>query len=106
MIIALIALFFAGAFLCNSIPHFVSGLMGRPFPSPFSKPAGVGDSSPVVNVLWGFLNLVIGLLLLLRWPIAVNFYPNLIAFLVGVLVMALQLSSHFGKVQAGKSSKS
>jgi hypothetical protein len=105
MIIALIVLFFAGAFLCNAVPHFVSGLMGRPFPTPFSKPAGVGDSSPVVNVLWGFLNLVVGLLLFLRQPLSVNFYPNFTALLLGVLVMALQLSSHFGKVQAGKSSK-
>jgi hypothetical protein len=105
MIIALIVLFFAGAFLCNSLPHFISGLMGKPFPTPFSTPRGIGNSSPVVNVLWGFLNLVIGLLLLSRQPITVNFYPNLTGLLLGALVMGLQLASHFGKVQAGKFSK-
>ena len=105
MIIGLIILFFAGAFLCNCLPHFISGLQGRPFPTPFAKPPGVGDSSPVVNVLWGFLNLVIGLALLTRQPLTVHFYPYLAALLVGVLVMALQLSSHFGKVQRGKSGR-
>jgi hypothetical protein len=105
MIIALIVLLFAGAFMCNSLPHFISGLMGKPFPTPFSKPRGIGNSSPVVNVLWGFLNFVVGLLLLLRQPINVNFYPNLIALLLGVLLMGLQLSWHFGKVQAGKFSR-
>jgi hypothetical protein len=103
MILSLIILFFAGAFLCNCIPHCVSGLQGRPFPSPFSKPRGVGDSSPVVNFLWGFLNLVIGLALLLRQPLSVHFYAYLTALLIGVFVMGLQLSSHFGKVQRSKS---
>ena len=37
-----IALFFAGAFLCNAIPHLVAGLQGQPFPSPFAKPPGRG----------------------------------------------------------------
>jgi hypothetical protein len=103
MIVSLIILFFAGAFLCNCIPHFVSGLQGRPFPTPFAKPPGVGDSSPMVNFLWGFLNLLIGLALLIRQPLTVHFYANLTALLIGVLVMGLQSSSHFGKVQQSKS---
>ena len=31
--------FFGGAFLAYAVPHFVSGVMGRPFQSPFAKPA-------------------------------------------------------------------
>jgi len=46
------ARFFAGVFLANAIPHFVSGTQGRPFPSPFASPPRRGDSSPAVNVLW------------------------------------------------------
>jgi hypothetical protein len=103
MIVSVIMLFFAGAFLCNCIPHFVSGLLGRSFPTPFAKPRGVGDSSPVVNFLWGFLNLVIGLSLLIRHPLTVYFYAKLTAMLIGALVMGLQNSSHFGKVQRSKS---
>ena len=33
-----ISYFFGGLFLTNAIPHFVSGLMGRPFQTPFAKP--------------------------------------------------------------------
>ncbi len=52
---------FGGAFLANALPHFVSGVMGRAFQSPFAKPPGEGLSSSTVNVLWGFLNGAIGL---------------------------------------------
>ena len=34
--------FFGGAFLTNAIPHFVSGVMGRPFQSPFANPPEIG----------------------------------------------------------------
>ena len=34
-----IAYFFGGVFLANAIPHIVSGMMGRPFQSPFAKPS-------------------------------------------------------------------
>ena len=38
-----------GAFLANAVPHFVNGISGRPFPSPFAAPPGKGESSPLVN---------------------------------------------------------
>ena len=62
----LISYFFGGSFLCNAIPHFVSGVMGRPFQSPFAKPPGEGLSTSTVNVLWGFFNLAVAYLLLCR----------------------------------------
>lgn len=55
-----LARFFAGLFLANAVPHFVSVIMGRPFPSPFASPPGKGESSPVVNVAWGSANAVVG----------------------------------------------
>jgi hypothetical protein len=58
-----VAYFFGGMFLVNAVPHFVAGVMGRKFPSPFASPPGKGESSPMVNVLWGAFNLVIGYLL-------------------------------------------
>lgn len=97
-----VAAFFAGAFLCNCIPHLVAGLLGMPFPSPFAKPHGVGDSSPVVNFLWGFFNLVVGLYLLSRHPVALEFAPNLLALLAGVLALGYFCASHFGKVWKDK----
>ena len=58
-----VAYFFGGMFVVNAVPHFVSGVMGRRFPSPFASPPGKGESSAMVNVLWGAFNLVIGYLL-------------------------------------------
>jgi hypothetical protein len=40
--LSLLAYFFGGVFLGNAIPHVVSGMMGRPFQSPFAKPPGEG----------------------------------------------------------------
>lgn len=62
----LVAYVFGGAFLANAVPHLVSGMMGRPFQTPFAKPPGEGLSSSRLNVIWGFANLVIGTLLLSR----------------------------------------
>ncbi|MGZ3873034.1 MAG: hypothetical protein ACXVJD_08950 [Mucilaginibacter sp.] len=55
--------FLAGMFLSNFVPHFVKGVCGDPFPTPFSKPPGRGLSAPVVNVLWALFNLAAGYLL-------------------------------------------
>jgi len=41
-----IASFFAGALLCNSIPHLACGLRGETFPTPFANPRGKGPSAP------------------------------------------------------------
>jgi hypothetical protein len=51
------AYFFGGVLLANFVPHFVAGVSGRPFHSPFAKPPFRGLSSPAVNVLWGLFNL-------------------------------------------------
>lgn len=56
--------FFGGAFLANFVPHFVAGVSGRWFPSPFAKPPFRGLSSPGVNVLWGLSNLAVACVLL------------------------------------------
>jgi len=61
-----VSFFFGGAFLTNAIPHFVSGTMGRPFQSPFSKPPGEGLSSSTGNVLWGAFNFAVAYVLLCR----------------------------------------
>jgi hypothetical protein len=38
--------------LVNGVPHFVQGLSGKRFPTPFSGGAGTEDA-PARNVLWG-----------------------------------------------------
>jgi hypothetical protein len=90
---------FGGAFLINSVPHIVQGVSGNTFPSPFASPPGVGLSSPTVNVLWGFSNLVIGLLLLMRLGRNLERIgrSRVLAGGVGALAMALLLASWFGR---------
>ena len=58
-----IACFFAGMLLANVVPHFVHGISGDRFPTPFAHPRGIGLSSPTVNVVWALFNLVIGSIL-------------------------------------------
>jgi hypothetical protein len=53
------AFFFAGVFFANFVPHFVSGVLGRTFPTPFASPPFRGPSPPFVNVLYGLFNLVV-----------------------------------------------
>ena len=94
--------FWGGAFLCNAIPHFVSGVTGHPFQSPFATPPGEGLSSATINVLWGSLNLAIAYLLLARvgkFELRKT-VPVLVAAL-GALAMALMLAHAFGRFYNG-----
>jgi hypothetical protein len=94
-----IAMFFAGAFLCNSLPHLVCGLSGTPFPTPFAKPRGIGNSSPLLNFFWGSFNLFAGLFLLARHPVSLAFSADFLVLLAGVLALGTYASIHFGKVR-------
>ena len=99
-----LAYFFGGAFASNAVPHFVSGVMGQPFQSPFAKPPGEGLSSSSVNVLWGFANFVIAYLLI-AW--VGKFDPRapdqIIAVGAGVLVMGMMAARLFGRFHGGNS---
>jgi len=99
-----ISYFFGGAFLTNVIPHFVSGLMGRAFQSPFAKPPGKGLSSSTVNVLWGFLNLVVAYVLICRvGDFDLRSTECVLAAGLGGLIMGLMLGRTFGQFHGGNS---
>ncbi|MFI5394626.1 MAG: hypothetical protein ACHQ9S_03750 [Candidatus Binatia bacterium] len=92
--------FVAGLFLANAVPHFVHGISGERFQSPFASPPGVGESSPLVNVLWGMTNLVIGYVLLFGvGEFAGGLSIDALAVAFGVLVTAVGLARHFGHVR-------
>lgn len=97
-----LAYFFGGAFLSNAVPHFVSGVMGRPFQSPFARPPGQGLSSSTVNVLWGFANFVLAYLLLARVG---TFDPRasdqVVAVGLGVLLVGVMSARLFGRFHGG-----
>jgi hypothetical protein len=97
-----VAYFFGGAFLANAVPHFVSGVMGRAFQSPFAKPPGQGLSSSTVNVLWGFLNLVVGYVLVCRvGDFDVRSTSDAVALGLGVLALSLPTARYFGRFHGG-----
>src|ERR1700684_2765305 len=97
-----VSYFFGGIFLANAIPHLVSGVMGRPFQSPFAKPPGKGLSSSTVNVLWGFFNAVAGYLLVV-WVgnFDLRSISDVLALAVGALLIGLQAARHFGQFHGG-----
>jgi hypothetical protein len=98
------AYFFGGAFLANAVPHFVAGVLGRPFQSPFAKPPGKGLSSSTVNVLWGFFNFVVAYLLLCRvGDFGLRSTACVVVFGLGVLIMSLLLARTFGGLHGGNS---
>ena len=94
--------FFGGAFLANSLPHLINGISGRAFPTPFAKPPGKGLSSSTVNVLWGFLNLAVGYLLVCRvGSFNLRETPHVLVLGAGILTMSLMLARAFGRFHGG-----
>jgi hypothetical protein len=90
-----VACFFAGLFIANTVPHFIHGISGDAFPSPFSNPPGKGLSSPMVNVLWGLFNLLIGYFLYRGGKISNARKGSILIFFVGFVLMSIMLSSAF-----------
>jgi hypothetical protein len=90
-----LAVFFAGAFLANVVPHFIHGISGDAFPTPFSNPPGKGLSSPTVNVLWACLNLLVGYTLFSVSKTSVKNKLSLLVLFLGILAMSVMLSIAF-----------
>jgi hypothetical protein len=94
--------FFGGAFLTNAVPHFVSGVMGRAFQSPFAKPPGEGLSSSTVNVLWGVFNAAVGYVLLCRiGQFDLRSTDHVVALGSGILLMGVITARLFGRFHGG-----
>jgi hypothetical protein len=97
-----VAYFFGGAFLANFVPHFVNGVSGSPFQSPFASPPGEGLSSSTVNVVWGLFNLLIAYLLMLRvGKLDLRRWSHFGVFAMGIILMSMMLAHHFGRLHGG-----
>ncbi|HXD92247.1 MAG TPA: hypothetical protein VNX01_03495 [Bacteroidia bacterium] len=92
-----IAAFFAGVFLANVIPHYVNGISGDVFPSPFADPPGKGLSSPLVNVLWALFNLVVGYFLFKGGKISSKNKLALLIFFLGIALISIMCSITFAE---------
>jgi hypothetical protein len=99
-----LAYFFGGMALVNTVPHLVSGVMGRPFQSPFAKPPGEGLSSSTINVLWGFANLVVAYLLICHvGDFDLRSTTDATALGLGILILGLVMARLFGRFHGGNS---
>lgn len=99
-----LAYFFGGAFLANAAPHYVSGMMGHPFQSPFAKPSGKGLSSSTVNVLWGLANLAVAYGLILRvGQFDLRAADHIASLGLGLLLIGVFSARHFGRFHGGNS---
>jgi hypothetical protein len=97
-----IAYFFGGAFLANTVPHFVNGISGNAFQSPFASPPGEGLSSSTINVLWGLFNLAVAYLLVCRvGSFNLRKTTHALTLGAGVLLMSLMLAHAFGRFHGG-----
>jgi len=90
-----LAVFFSGAFLANVVPHFVHGISGNKFPTPFAKPPGKGLSSATVNVVWSLVNLIVGYLLFIVAPIDRDHPLCLILFFIGIAAISIMCGINF-----------
>ena len=95
-----IACFFAGMFLANFVPHFVHGISGDRFPTPFAHPPGKGLSSSTVNVVWALFNLVVGYVLFRLGKITSGDDLAVVIFFGGIAVISSILSVRFASKQA------
>ena len=84
------------------MPHYINGISGNAFQSPFASPPGEGLSSSTVNVLWGLFNLAVAYLLICRVG---NFNlrktSRVLTLGAGVLLMSLMLARAFGRFHGG-----
>jgi hypothetical protein len=83
---------FAGAFLTNAVPHFVHGISGDKFPTPFANPRGIGLSSPLLNVLWSFFNMIAGVLLIWGGKVTICNIWSIVILFIGISAMSIRLS--------------
>jgi hypothetical protein len=97
------AYFFGGVFVANFVPHFVSGVLGRTFPTPLASPPFRGLSSSLVNVLYGLCNLVVAYALLLRvgdFDARSTLHAG--AFGLGLTVWSSLIARSLARIQGGR----
>ena len=91
--------FFGGAFSANFVPHFVRGITGSAFPTPFANPPPpIGMSPPMVNVAWALFNLFVGYLLLRYGRFSIRNWASVIPAFIGFAAMSLMLANVFSAI--------
>jgi hypothetical protein len=76
--------FIAGLFGANGVPHFLKGAVGEKFQTPFGK-----NSSPVINIIWGWFNFVVAFLLLFIGDVHAHLLRSFGLIALGALLMSI-----------------
>ena len=93
--------FIAAALFTNSIPHITNGLSGRRFRTPFARLRGMKLSSPVTNVLWGWSNMLVALLLFVNiGPLYIVTPIDMVVIAASVLLTSAWLAQTFERDHA------
>ncbi len=79
--------FLAGIIGANGVPHFVKGISGEKFQTPFGM-----SSTAVANVVWGWLNFAVAGLLLYFGNVHQHLLRAFTLVSVGALAIALVLA--------------
>jgi hypothetical protein len=95
-----VACFFAGMFFANLVPHFVKGISGDRFPTPFAHPPGKGLSSSTVNVLLGLFNMGVCCILFQAGKVSGGDGFALLVFFAGIAAMSIMMSKRFARKQS------
>ena len=83
--------------MANAVPHFVHGISGATFTTPFAEQPGITLSSPLTNVLWGGFNLLSGYLLLQAGKLKTGHRISMVLFFAGIMALAILLSIQLAK---------
>src|ERR1044072_3246552 len=93
-----IVAFLVGVFGTNVLPHFIKGITGSYFPTPFANPPGKGLSPPILNVTWACINLLLASSIFYFAKIGQRKKTIWIGILIGSLCMAFYLANYFGRL--------
>lgn len=91
-----LAAFGAGFMLADTVPHYVSGVLGQDFPSFLGDPPGVGLAGPVVNVSFSLLYLFIGYVLLRASRVGFKDNKGMFALFMGIVSAGLLVAATVG----------
>ena len=98
------ACFFGGLFLANFFPHFIAGMSGVRFYTPFATPPFRGLSSPVVNMLYALFNLAIAYaLLVVVGSLELRHVAPVAVSAAGFALWSVQIARSVTKLRRGSS---
>ena len=96
-----LACFVGGAFLANFTPHFIAGVSGLPFYTPFATPPFRGLSSPAVNVLYALFNLAVAYaLLVVVGNVELQHMPHVVASAAGFGLASVGIARSAARLRA------